>query len=214
MKFSDFLWREIAPIYQQILKHPFNLELAAGTLDRKRFIYYLEQDAYFLLGFSRAAALIAGRSGSSKIIQHFLNFSLEMLTAELELHAKFLNLRDTLDTIEPSLASLAYVQYVIATAATAPLEVAIAAMLPCPWIYNEVGLHIALRTSKNNPYQDWIDAYSSEDFSDETKQTICLLDEIASQCTENTLAQMRKAFETTSRLEWHFWNDAYEMRRL
>lgn len=207
MKFSDSLWQQIAPIFQQILYHPFIVDLASGTLDEKRFLFYMEQDAYYLMGFSRALALIAGRADSSKLIHQFLNFSLGALVVERELHAKFF--ASNYDDIEPSPTCLAYVQYLIATAATASLEEAIAAVLPCFWIYREVGCAIGEHAQQNNAYIYWIDAYSSQEFSEEVDLVISILDERANNCSEASLARMRKAFEYCSLFEWHFWNDAY-----
>ncbi len=211
MRFSDSLWRQITPIYQRIIRHPFNDELAQGTLSYERFIFYMKQDAHYLVGFSRALALIAGRADSSKIIHQFLNFALGALVAERELHAKFLPPNFTGDNIEPSPACMAYIQYLIATAATAPLEEAMAAVLPCFWIYREVGRNIAAYAKESNPYMRWIDTYSSQEFSDGTDQAISILDEIASRCSTHALTRMETAFEYCSLFEWHFWDDAYTM---
>lgn len=84
MRFSDHLWQQAAPIYQTIVDHPFNRELADGVLDRGRFLFYLEQDAYYLVRFSRALALIAGRARSAKITRSFLNFAVGALVDERE----------------------------------------------------------------------------------------------------------------------------------
>ncbi len=211
IKFSEFLWHKIAPIYQRIIHHPFNLELVKGTLDPERFIFYIEQDAYYLMGFSRALALIAGRANSSETMHQFLNFALGALVAERELHAKFLTPNYSCDNIEPSPACMAYTQYLIATAAVAPLEEAIAAVLPCFWIYKEVGSHIATCAKENNPYIRWIDTYSSPEFSEGTNRAISILDEMASQCSDHALVRMEIAFEYCSLFEWHFWDDAYDM---
>lgn len=210
MKCSDSLWKQIAPIYQNIIQHPFIQELAQGTLDKERFIFYMEQDAYYLVRFSRALALIAGRAASSTLIHSFLNFALGALVAERELHAKYLNPLHELDNIEPSPSCMAYVQYLIATASTASLEEAIAAVLPCFWIYREVGHTILFSASKNNPYRSWIDTYSSQEFSEGTDQALSILDEVASGCSIHALERMEKAFEYSALFEWHFWNDAYE----
>src|SRR5262249_40004333 len=104
MKFSDSLWQQIDPIYKKIIHHPFNVELAQGILDQERFTFYMEQDAYFLLNFSRALAFIGARANSSKLIEPFLNFALGVLIAERELHANFLPSNKDLDVIEPSLS--------------------------------------------------------------------------------------------------------------
>lgn len=206
MRFSDSLWQQINLIYKRIINHPFNIELAQGTLDHERFVFYMEQDAYYLVGFSRALALIAGRSDSSKIIRLFLHFALEALVAERTLHATFLG---SIDLIKPSLSCMAYTQYLIATAATASLEESVAAILPCFWIYREVGRSIAVNAKENNPYSLWIKTYSSQEFSESTDQAIALLDEMAGECSADTLVRMENAFEKSALLEWHFWEDAY-----
>lgn len=44
MKFSEQLWQATVPVYQRIIEHPFNAELAEGTLDEKRFICKMGRD--------------------------------------------------------------------------------------------------------------------------------------------------------------------------
>ncbi len=107
---------------------------------------------------------------------------------------------------------MAYSQYLIATAATAPLEEAIAAVLPCFWIYREAGQSIAVHATENNPYMRWIDTYSSQEFSDGTELAISILDKVANQCHKSSLVRMQNAFEYSTIFEWHFWNDAYNMK--
>lgn len=209
MKFSEHLWIKVLPIYERLIDHSFNRELAEGTLAYDKFIFYIEQDSYYLMNFSRAFALIAGRAHSSEGIHYFLESSFGALMAERELHAKFMPANYSTDHIEPSLACLAYTHYLIATAATAPLEEAIAATLPCLWIYREVGQNIQQRVGINNPYKLWIDTYSSEAFSDSTDKAIALLNRIANESSVSIRARMEKAFEYSSLLEWYFWEDAY-----
>ena len=40
-RFTDAMWAEVAPLYRMILDLPFNRELAAGTLGRERFVFYM-----------------------------------------------------------------------------------------------------------------------------------------------------------------------------
>lgn len=214
MSFANILWEHIAPIYHQILQHPFNVELGNGNLERRRFIFYMEQDAHYLIGFSRALAFIAARVGSSEVMRHFLNFALGALIAERELHAHFLPSNYSSDHMEPSPACLGYTHYLIATAATATVEEAVAAILPCFWLYREVGRTISRSAEKNNPYALWIDTYASQAFSEGTDLAIALFNEIASRCSRQTLDLMKKSFEYCSLFEWHFWNDAYNLATL
>lgn len=63
----------------------------------------------------------------------------------------------------------------------------------------------------NNPYMRWINTYSSKEFSEATDRAIAKMDEIAKQATKSALSRMELAFEYCALLEWHFWDDAYDM---
>jgi thiaminase/transcriptional activator TenA len=39
MRFTETLWESITDIYQAIIQHPFNEELAQGTLPREKFAF-------------------------------------------------------------------------------------------------------------------------------------------------------------------------------
>lgn len=210
MNFSEYLWHIIDPIYQRIITHPFNLELAHGTLTQKRFNFYIQQDSLYLIDFSKTLALIAGRSRSVGMIHTFLNFSTGALIAERALHQYFLDFKESsTESIERSPACIAYTSYLIQKATTASLEEAIAAVLPCFWIYREVGRSIAQSSKDDNPYVRCIQTYSSQEFSDQTDQAIAILDQLACQCSDNLLKSMENSFKSCALFEWHFWNDAY-----
>jgi len=54
--FHRNIWESITDIYQAIIQHPFNEELAQGTLPREKFAFYMQQDALYLADFARALA--------------------------------------------------------------------------------------------------------------------------------------------------------------
>ena len=211
MKFSTQLWQMVSPIYQKILNQPFIEELSNGSLNFERFNFFLKQDSYYLIEFSKALAIIATRSNSISMVNKFLNFSLNAIVTERGLHAHFLSDTSNPAKIEISPACIAYTRFLIATASTATLEEAVAAVLPCFWIYREVGNYIKETSSKDNPYARWIDNYSSQEFSAETDKAISMLDDLAIQSSPQTQMLMAEAFEYCSLYEWHFWNDAYNM---
>ena len=65
-------------IMDKIHNHPFNKELSAGSLPKEKFIYYLAQDALYLLDFSKALALTAARLSNNDQAQQFIcNFHLK-----------------------------------------------------------------------------------------------------------------------------------------
>ncbi|MCF2970072.1 thiaminase II [Synechococcus sp. Nb3U1] len=209
--FTAHLWQAIQLIYQQILAHPFNQELAAGTLSRERFQFYLQQDALYLTDFARALGLIGARSERSEQVVSFLNFALGAIVAERSLHESYFRLYEIQPEITYAPTCFTYTRSLLATAALDPYEVAIAAVLPCFWIYREVGSEIYRMAQPHNPYQQWIDTYAGEEFAQVVQQAIDITESVAEQTTAALRDKMMAAFVTASRLEWLFWDSAYRL---
>ena len=51
--FSDRIWQHTTPLRESIHALPFNTELAAGTLPRQTFQFYIVQDALYLDQYAR-----------------------------------------------------------------------------------------------------------------------------------------------------------------
>lgn len=92
----------------------------------------------------------------------------------------------------------------------AKYENPLAAMLPCIWIYNRVGLYI-LRIVKleGNPYRDWIEAYGDEAYTREVDYMLEVIDEWAAEKYKQTRDAMTAQFLTSLQFEYDFWNYGY-----
>jgi thiaminase (transcriptional activator TenA) len=213
MKFTETLWKEIEPIYDAILELPFNRELTDGSLEREKFAFYMKQDALYLADFSRALAITGARSQSAGELKDFLGFAIGAVVVERSLHDSFLKRFDAHIDVNKSPACFSYTNFLLAMAAMEDYPVAVAALLPCFWIYREVGLHIHQRAAKNNPYQDWIDTYAGKDFSESVDRAIDITDRIAENTSANTRSRMTDKFIDSSRLEWMFWDSAYRIEQ-
>jgi len=60
--------------------------------------------------------------------------------------------------------NLAYTSYLLAVAYGSPFHEAMAALLPCYWIYWEVGKELERAGSADPLYKRWIGTYASEEF--------------------------------------------------
>ncbi|MEX0769986.1 MAG: thiaminase II [Balneolaceae bacterium] len=209
MKFTQSLWDEIKPVYKEILDLPFNRELTEGTLDREIFSFYIKQDALYLADFSRALAIAGTKSPSPDELKDFLEFATGAIVVERSLHDSFLDRYQTHVDVGKSPTCFSYTHFLLATTAVEEYPVIVAALLPCFWIYREVGLHIHKRAADKNPYQDWIDTYAGEEFSKSVDRAIEITDETAEKASASTRKRMVKAFVDSTRLEWMFWDSAY-----
>ncbi len=101
--------------------------------------------------------------------------------------------------------NLAYTSYLLAVAHARPFHEAMAALLPCYWIYWEVGKELERAGSPEPLYKRWIGTYASEDFGALVRAVLAAVDETAAALGESERAAMRRHFVATSRYEWMFW---------
>jgi thiaminase/transcriptional activator TenA len=217
MSFSQDTWQRIAPVYAAILELPFNRELAAGTLSRERFTFYLLQDASYLTYFARALAVTAARAPDNDALIQFAGSAREAVVVERALHEGFFKEYGVsaaeAAAAEPSPTCAHYTHYLLGLAYNAPYEVSVAALLPCFWIYWEVGKHLFAVAASDNPYQNWIDTYADEAFAQGVRKVITIADQMAEAASPTIRDQMSGAFGRASRLEWMFWDSAYRLER-
>ena len=215
--FSDVLWKKTQSIYHATIYHPFNQELVQGSLPIEKFQFYLKQDVLYLEDFAKALAITGAKLQKQTMFESFLNFSKGALVAETELHKDYFQHFGIQLDIEISYACFSYTNFLLAYAYHRSPEESVAALLPCFWVYREVGKNLYRQFQEkfieisNHPYQKWITTYSSEEFSLTVDQAISYLNELAKTASPTQLEQMKKAFVYSCRLEWLFWESAYSM---
>ena len=217
MTFSQDVWQRNQDLYQKIVALPFNQELAAGTLDRKIFSHYVIQDAHYLLAYGRALAVTAAKAYEAEDVIQFAEAAKIAIVVERNLHHDFMQDFDISKTqFESTSLTLAchhYTSFLTATAWSESYPIVLAALLPCFWIYAEVGKDIVNQSITNNPYQAWIDTYSGEEFHTAVRHVIATIDKVAARCDVDTLAKMHAAYTMGAKLEWLFWDSAYQQRQ-
>ena len=212
-RFSEELWLAVRPIYREILAHPFVTGLADGTLPEERFRFYAVQDALYLRDFARALNAVAAKSPRDDWSLFLSEHARDTLVVERALHDSFF--KDWNLTAEavygtpPAPTNLAYTSYLLRVAFGGSFEEGVAALLPCDWIYVQVGKELEKHGSPNPLYQRWIDTYASEDFWKVVKQLISIVDEVAAELSAPRKNVLRSHFVTTSRYEWMFWEMAW-----
>ena len=61
------------------------------------------------------------------------------------------------------------------------------------------------------PYQAWVDTYASEEFHAAVRGVCATVNRLAEDATESTRAAMHAAYRDAARLEWMFWDSAYQL---
>lgn len=209
MTWSQQAWQAALPIYEQIIEMPFVRDLAAGTLTQERFRFYLGQDALYLDTYSRVLSHIASRLDDKEASEAFMRFALDGVMVEKYMHAGYLDGRmPSHDSISPS--CMLYTGF-LRSCGYEDVAVEAAAVLPCFWVYQQVGKTIAADCADGNPYRTWIDTYSDEGFERSTRLAIDICDRLAERAGESTRRAMTAAFVRAARLEYMFWHSAYQL---
>ena len=95
------------------------------------------------MAYGRVLAVAAAKAFDADDIMQFSDAAKIAIVVERSLHDDFMTLHFDLPESYP---------------------VVLAALLPCFWIYAEVGKDIVSKSVPNNPYQAWIDTYAGEEF--------------------------------------------------
>lgn len=210
--FSASLWRSIEPLYAAILRHPFLTGLTDGSLPAARFQFYMLQDALYLGAYSKALAVLASKAPREEWAMFFTNSSLNCLNTEKKLHETYFQ-PDQLAKAEMAPVNAAYTNHLLASVYQHPFAEGVAAVLPCYWIYWEVGRELKKSGSKNPAYQRWIDQYSSDGYRDTVKRAVAIMDDAAADTGDSARARCLKLFERSSRYEYQFWDMAWRQER-
>lgn len=206
------MWAAAKPIYTQTLAHPYLKGLADGTLPKESFQFYLIEDAKYLRAFGQALSVLASKAPREEWAITLNKHSTEAIEAERQLHESLLasygkNKRDSAAPMAPT--NYAYTNHFLAAVERGSFAEGLAAMLPCYWIYWEVGKELEKRGSKDKDYQRWINQYASASYGATVKQ---VLDMMNAEAATLTPAQRRRAldlFVTSARYEYMFWDMAW-----
>ena len=210
MSFTRELWTSMTPVYDAILRHPFLAGLTDGSLPRECFRFYAVQDALYLREFARALSLAAARAPEDDWIVMFNEHAAGALRVERSLHESFFKefglSPDQVAATPLAPTNVAYTSYLLAVAYGAPFHEALAALLPCYWIYWEVGKRLEHAASPDPLYARWIATYASKEFGEVVSAVLAATDAVAERLCPAERDAMRRHALTTTRYEWMFWN--------
>ncbi|MBS1905780.1 MAG: bifunctional hydroxymethylpyrimidine kinase/phosphomethylpyrimidine kinase [Actinobacteria bacterium] len=203
-------WFATAPVRRAIDELPFLRRLADGTLPPSAFRWYLAQDALYLREYARTLAEAARRAPSPAEQAFWAHSAEQAVVVELQLHASLLSPEGVgAGTFEalPAPATVAYLDHLRGTAFDGDYGTLVAALLPCFWIYADVGtrLHAEAGGDASHPFAAWLDEYADPAFAEATAEAIRIVTAHAAAADPRTRERMRDAFLRSSAHERAFF---------
>ncbi|QMU95771.1 bifunctional hydroxymethylpyrimidine kinase/phosphomethylpyrimidine kinase [Microbacterium esteraromaticum] len=209
-------WSGIAGIRHAIDELPFIRALADGSLDSERFLCYLAQDALYLREYARVLAEAARLAPTPEEQAFWAQSAQGCIVGELELHASWLTpetgiAAETFD-VEPSAVTTAYLDHLRAAAFSGEYAVLIAAVLPCFWLYADLGARLhagdfgARALDPQHPYASWLVTYADPGFAEANERAIGFVTAAAAAADERVRRRMQRAFVAASEHERAFFD--------
>ncbi|MEE1621434.1 PfkB family carbohydrate kinase [Zafaria sp. Z1313] len=193
-------WDGIAGLRAGIDRLAFIRGLKDGTLDRTDFEHYLAQDALYLRTYAQVLSRASELAPNPREQRFWAAGAHACLEEELVLHRTRLG---GAELPAPTATTAAYLNHLTASGRGYPELVA--AILPCYWLYQDVGSRLAGAAHPDHPYGDWLATYSSPEFDAATRDAIAIVELTAARARPDELAAMRYAFDESSRHELLFF---------
>jgi len=215
MSFSNHLRKLAQSSWDTQLNHPFVVALGNGTLDERKFKYYILQDARFLGDLSRVFAAGAVKAPDSDSALRFAKLAEDTITVERSLHENYgkrWNMTaKQMSSVPMAPTNYAYTRHMLSVAQSGSAAEITVVALPCAWIYCVVGQHLLKKgpPSQRHPYRDWLMLYASPEFAEVQQWMRKKVDMWAKTAGNEETQRMEDAFVISSRYEWMFWDMAW-----
>ncbi|MFE5410942.1 bifunctional hydroxymethylpyrimidine kinase/phosphomethylpyrimidine kinase [Microbacterium sp. NPDC056569] len=196
---STNVWDAAATVRADVDALEFVRGLGDGTLPRETFLRYLAQDAVYLGEYSRVLAKASALAPTSEEQAFWAQAAESSIVEERRLHESHLGSV----TAAPAPQTLAYTNHLHASARS--YGELVAALLPCFWLYTDIGIRLAARRHDAHPYDDWLAMYGDPAFTAATARATEIADAAALEAGPLERVRMDAAFARSMEHEREFF---------
>lgn len=215
MSFSNQLRNENHDIYQKIFTHPFVQGIGKGEVPKEALVHYIKADYEYLNAFMHVYGMAISKSPRREDIQLFNEQIDFVLNSEVHPHNNFceqigVSYEELQGYPLPPTADH-YIKHMHFHAHHGGIGEILAALLPCPWTYYEIGVELmnSYQPGPEHPFLPWIEFYANAEVKSLTTVLCERLDQYAERASELEKERMREAFRKSCQLEYAFWDMAY-----
>ncbi|WP_010530210.1 thiaminase II [Lentibacillus jeotgali] len=213
MRFSESLRESTKQSWELSLNHPFVQGIVNGDLPLETFKNYIMQDIYYLKHYGKVHAFAAAHADDFHVSAQLAEKAKYTAEAELTVHkehAKILKITDEeLENFRPAPTVYAYTSHLYRAALSGSLGQIVSAMLPCYWLYADIGLKYRDAKPEEKIYQNWLNMYADDWFQESTQEMIDLLDELVEKAGEAEKEKIKNQFIIAKEYELAFWEMSY-----
>lgn len=196
--------------WQEILEHPFLLELAEGTLPRVKFFYYLSQDDHYLEDMLAALGTLVTWAYEKDLRRFAIRLLHETVQGEIAMH-EMLEKEEGFTVYPPSPVTLGYGDFLVRTALThGPFEILVS-LAPCFVSYRDIGLEYMRKLTGSTPalYRAFFATYAGEAYGKLVEEFLAFLEGEAQKASPFQRERAHTLFARATEYEWLFWEESY-----
>lgn len=216
--FTEGLRQEADPIFEAIFGHPFVRGIVEGDLSSEQLAHYVRQDFQYLTVFCQVYGLAISKSTRREDIAFFNEQIGFVLDSENHPHQNLARVSGyPMEELEGANELLPtarnYTRHMLYEAHRGTLGELLSALYPCPLTYWEIGLRLKeeVKPDDSHPFKDWIEFYADPVVGDICGEFASRIDALAEDAGEAQRARMSDNFTTSSRMEYMFWEMAYNL---
>lgn len=205
--------------WQNILNHKFVTEISKDILPINKFLFYLEQDNYFLQVFSRFLQSAKQKTTDDQMKEWLGGLYTNTADFEMKMQRQLLDTMSSFSkdsgnikqNISPNRSTLEYTHYLFQISSTGNFNEIVSAMAPCPWTYLEIAQLLSKYHIENDVYKKWIQFYCSNESYKQVEELKQILNTLGENESEKSKYRMKNHFAFACNYEYLFWEMAYNL---
>jgi thiaminase/transcriptional activator TenA len=213
MKVSELLIREGEPLWDEFCRHPFVAGIADGTLDKRKFLFYLVQDYRYLFDYARLFALGVAKAKTPEAMRFFAGYVSQIMDGEMETHRRYMaRLGIALPDAERAKMApenQAYVDYMLARGWEGGADAIAVSVLACAVSYEYIARRIVAEhpAAAEHPFfGEWVQGYADPAYARCNRELETVLDSLTADATAAQRSRYLEIFLRCTRYEGDFWD--------
>ena len=213
---TKMLWDLSVPVMREMWALPFIEGLRDDTLSQWDFTAYQRQDAFYLDRYAQALTMLAAKSYRPADRVHWGHGGAGAIEVEQALHRDWLSThrqQDLVDAAQMPITPIttSYTDFLLARTAIDSYVVGASAVLPCYWLYAEIGLKLTKFNHPDHTYNAWLTLYGDTDFVDATRESIRIVEELMAEASPADRQRATRAYLGACIWEREFFDQTSRM---
>ena len=200
--------------------HPFVEGIKHGTLDKEKFRWYMIQDYWYLMEYTKVFAIGVAKSHSIETMKVFAKYIQAILDGEVNVHneymAEFGISKEELEHTPIAQDNRSYTNYMLSTAYQGGEAEILTAIFSCAYSYEVIARRIVAEvpSAPQHPlYGRWVRGYITPRYTGNNIILKELLDRLTADYTQKQLQHLEEIFVACSHYEAAFWDMAWAGRK-